>query len=110
MLLEHLHKKFEINRTKIKGGCQSERKVVTHNSKNDLPLVLYLHCYDLKCVFFSNYKLISNKKVVNFVNTNTVNCAHQRQKEEEEEAAIQVFSVAHISFTMFWHTKQDYIA
>ena len=32
-LLEHIHKKFEINRTKIKGGCQSERKVVTHDCK-----------------------------------------------------------------------------
>ena len=34
-----MHKKFEINQTKIKGGCQSRRKVVTHNSKSDLPLV-----------------------------------------------------------------------
>ena len=34
-----MHKKFEINLTKIKGGCQSGRKVVTHNSKSDLPLV-----------------------------------------------------------------------
>ena len=34
-----MHKKFEINRTKIKGGCQSGRKVVTHNYKSDLPLV-----------------------------------------------------------------------
>ena len=25
-LSEHMHKKFEVNRTKIKGGCQSERK------------------------------------------------------------------------------------
>ena len=33
-----MHKKFEINLTKINGGCQSGRKVVTHNSKNDLPL------------------------------------------------------------------------
>ena len=33
-----MHKKFEIDRTKIKGGCQSGRKVVTHNSKSDLPL------------------------------------------------------------------------
>ena len=39
MILEHIRKKFEINRTKIKGGCQSGRKVVTHNSKSDLPLV-----------------------------------------------------------------------
>ena len=30
--------KFEINRTKIKGGCQSGRKVVTHDSKSNLPL------------------------------------------------------------------------
>ena len=36
--LDHMHKKYEINRTKIKGGCQSGRKVVTHNSKSDLPL------------------------------------------------------------------------
>ena len=34
-----MHKKFEINGTKIKGGCQLRRKVVTHNSKSDLPLV-----------------------------------------------------------------------
>ena len=33
-----MHKKFEINRTEIKGGCQSGRKVVTHNFKSDLPL------------------------------------------------------------------------
>ena len=34
-----MHKKFEINQTKIKGGCQSGRKVVPHDSKSDLPLV-----------------------------------------------------------------------
>ena len=33
-----MQKKFEINRTKIKGGRKSGRKVVTHNSKSDLPL------------------------------------------------------------------------
>ena len=33
-----MHEKFEINPTKIKGGCLSGRKVVTHNSKSDLPL------------------------------------------------------------------------
>ena len=36
--IEHMNKKFEINRTKIKGSCQSERKVVTHNSKSELEL------------------------------------------------------------------------
>ena len=38
LLLEHMHKKFEIKRTQIKGGYQSGRKVVTHNSKSNLPL------------------------------------------------------------------------
>ena len=33
-----MRKKFEINRTKIKGSCRSGRKVVTHDSKSDLPL------------------------------------------------------------------------
>ena len=27
-----------VNQTKIKGGCQSGRKVVSHDSKSDLPL------------------------------------------------------------------------
>ena len=32
------HVIFEVNQTKIKGGCQSVRKVVPHDSKSDLPL------------------------------------------------------------------------
>ena len=40
-----MHKKFEINRTKIKGGCQSGKRVVTHNSKSDLPLAV---CFSQK--------------------------------------------------------------
>ena len=36
--IKDMHKKFEINRTKIKGGCQSGRKVTTHNSKSDWSL------------------------------------------------------------------------
>ena len=35
-----MHKKFEIYRTKIKGSCQSVRKVVTQDSKSNLPLIL----------------------------------------------------------------------
>ena len=37
--LAHMHKKFEISRTKIKSSCQSGRKVVTYDSKSDLPLL-----------------------------------------------------------------------
>ena len=29
---------FEVNQTKIKGGCQSGKKVAPHDSKSDLPL------------------------------------------------------------------------
>ena len=35
-----MHKKFEINQTKIKGGCQSGRKVAPYESKSDLPLTV----------------------------------------------------------------------
>ena len=38
MSIQHMYKNFMINRTKIKCGCQSGRKVVTHNSKSDLSL------------------------------------------------------------------------
>ena len=30
---------FEVNLTKIKVGCQSGRKVVSYNSKSDVPLI-----------------------------------------------------------------------
>ena len=33
-----MHKKFEVNWTKIKGSCQLGRKVVTQDFKSDLPL------------------------------------------------------------------------
>ena len=32
------HMIFEVNQTKIEGGCQSGRKLVPHDSKSDLPL------------------------------------------------------------------------
>ena len=46
-----MHKKFEINRTKIKGGYQLGRKVVTHNSKSDLHLCIKRKCV---CLIFLN--------------------------------------------------------
>ena len=36
-----MQKKFEINQTKIKGGCQLGRKVVAQDCKSDLPLAIY---------------------------------------------------------------------
>ena len=35
-----MHNNFEINWTKIKSSCQSGRKMVTPDSKSDLPLEL----------------------------------------------------------------------
>ena len=46
-------KTLEINRTKIRSGCQSGGKVVAHNSKSDLPLtcreVMDGGCFMLAC-------------------------------------------------------------
>ena len=54
-----MHKKFEINRTKIKGGCQSGSKVVTQNCKSDLPLeynslfLISLKLHNLCCLYWT---------------------------------------------------------
>ena len=41
-LSEHMHKKFEVNRTKVKGDCQSERKAVEMISYSKMPLVYFI--------------------------------------------------------------------
>ena len=52
-----MHKKFEINQTKIKGGCLSGRKVVTHqNSKSDLPLIEIFTFDKYLCKFLVSYR------------------------------------------------------
>ena len=43
LIVLHRHKKFEVNRTKIKGGCQSETKAAQQNSCIDLTLVSYFN-------------------------------------------------------------------
>ena len=44
-LPEHMDKKFEVNWTKINGGCQSCRKVAAHDSKSNLPLLVFVSMY-----------------------------------------------------------------
>ena len=61
-----MHKKFEINRTKIKGGCQSGRKVVTHNSKSDLPL----EEKNYKKIIFWKYTILIFETSKNLHNSN----------------------------------------
>ena len=46
---------FKINRTKIKGGCQSGRKVVAYNSKSDLPLGI---CYSYLSIYVLLFRLL----------------------------------------------------
>ena len=58
-----MYKKFEVNRTKIKGGCQSERKAVPHNSKSDLPLA-QSDITKRACFTIEDTPLKSNKKIV----------------------------------------------
>ena len=53
-----MYKKFEINQTKIKGGCQSGRKVVIQNSKSDLPLRLLQSSYIL-CSYLLPFDILS---------------------------------------------------
>ena len=38
---------FDVNQTKIKGGCQLGRKVVPHDSKSDLPQAIDILKYTL---------------------------------------------------------------
>ena len=63
-----MHKKFEINQTKIKDGCQSGRKVVNHNSKGELPLstftwltdfLILCMCTYVSVINFSNFSIFS---------------------------------------------------
>ena len=55
-----MHKKFEINQTKIKGGCKSGRKVVPHDSKSDLPLSTFLY---LQGVFILVFDFVFSKQI-----------------------------------------------
>ena len=48
-LLEHMHKKFEINWTKIRVAVsREEKRYLTHNSKSDLPLVCMCNMFKIK--------------------------------------------------------------
>ena len=67
ILLDHMHKKFEINRTKIKGGWQSGRKVVAHNSKSDLPLEKFRK--QIVSLFFRALRCAASKKSTWSLNT-----------------------------------------
>ena len=53
----HIHKKFEINRTKIKGTCQSGRKVETHDSKSDLPLASTMDVMQSRFSVYTNFSV-----------------------------------------------------
>ena len=63
-----MQKKFRISWTKIKGGCQSGSKVITHNSKSDLTLILVLifQIFDFVC-----YKSLENEIGPVFAKFNT---------------------------------------
>ena len=55
-----MQKKFEINRTKIKGGCQSGRKVLTHDSMSELPLDPYSNIEHQSVVYLLQKVQIGN--------------------------------------------------
>ena len=66
-----MHKKFEIIQIKIKGGCQPGRKVVTHKSKSDLPLV----CTPTQCSAVVGHRIFANFKIVHFYYTDVYRSA-----------------------------------
>ena len=57
---------LKVNQTKVKGGCQSERKVVTHDSESDLPLGSYIQFHFAKAQEAYEFKnsLISQQKTI----------------------------------------------
>ena len=55
-----MYKKFEIDRTKIKGGCQSGRKVVTH--KSDLPQAPLTIVFFMRFAFWTNFFKLQKKR------------------------------------------------
>ena len=57
-----MHKKFEINQTKISGGCKSGRKVVTHDSKSDLTLIPMYGSF-FKYSYAPNSRIGLNKRI-----------------------------------------------
>ena len=62
-----MHKKFEINLTKIKDGCQSGRKVVPHNAKSNLLLIYFLKLQILKkdiLFYFSPHLLAEHQAYI----------------------------------------------
>ena len=67
-----MHKKFEINWKKIKGGCQLGGKVVTHNSNNDLPL--HMKIYAVPWLGFQTKIRLYRIFIFNYVEILPVHC------------------------------------
>ena len=62
-----MNKKFEINWTKIKGSCQSGRKVVSDDSKSDLPLSTHrsdTYTHKRKIGLVSQFLSASNASII----------------------------------------------
>ena len=74
-----MHKKFEINQTKIKGVCLSGRKVVTHqNSKSDLPLIGIFTFDKYVCKFLVSYGNVFSELKKKSVSEKNLSAADQK--------------------------------
>ena len=73
---------LEINRTKIKGGCWSGRKVVTHNSESDLPLLIR-GCKGSLSLYSVAYLNSKNQPFI-LLNHEALNQAMKGNKEKKE--------------------------
>ena len=89
IILELMRKKSEINRIKIKGGCQSGRKGVTHNTKSDLPLEF---CWKSKVITINSNKFgLPNSNPQTLGRISSI-CEHTESSEHSCRAVIQLNS------------------
>ena len=85
-----MHKKFGINRTKIKGSCLSGRKVVTHDSKSDLPLA-HIFTWTLQdCTFEENAAVLDLSSDESLLSMSLL--SKQRFKIEKQDSCASLTS------------------
>ena len=92
-----MHKMFEINRTKVKDGYQSGRKVVTQNFKSDLPLAISKNARQLEtpCI----YNVQRHSPILTSISNTYV------QKGVSKKYIVFVFLCLFYSYLAHYHEK-----
>ena len=89
---------FEVNQTKIKGGCQLGRKVVPHDSKSDLPLGMIFTKKNIQFQFADFIKWYFNtKSKSNYVGLMAFKVCLKCKGANEEFLCLANWSISSIS-------------